>query len=42
MHYLLTHFDIPTAEEATWTLEIGGLVRHARTLTMHEVRSLPP
>jgi DMSO/TMAO reductase YedYZ molybdopterin-dependent catalytic subunit len=42
MHYLLTHFDIPAAEEATWTLEIGGHVRHARTLTMDEVRSLPP
>jgi DMSO/TMAO reductase YedYZ molybdopterin-dependent catalytic subunit len=41
MHYLLTHFDIPAAEEATWTLEIAGLVRHERTLTMREVRSLP-
>ena len=41
MHYLLTHFDIPAAEEATWTLEIGGHVRHPRTLTMDEVRSLP-
>jgi sulfane dehydrogenase subunit SoxC len=41
MHYLLTHFDIPAAEEATWTLEIGGFVRHARTLTMDEVLSLP-
>ncbi|MGH2595832.1 MAG: sulfite oxidase [Actinomycetota bacterium] len=42
MHYLLTHFDIPAAEEATWTLEIGGHVRRARTRTMDEVRSLPP
>ena len=41
MHYLLTHFDIPAAEEATWTLEIAGQVRHPRTLTMDEVRSLP-
>ena len=37
MHYLLTHFDIPAAEEATWTLEIGGHVRQPRTLTMDEV-----
>lgn len=42
MHYLLTHFDIPAAEEATWVLEIGGHVRQPRTLTMDEVRSLPP
>ena len=41
MHYLLTHFDIPAAEEATWSLEIAGNVRHPRTLTMHEVRSRP-
>lgn len=41
MHYLLTHFDIPAADEATWRLEIGGRVRHPRTLTMHDVRSLP-
>ncbi len=26
MHYLLTHFDIPHVEEATWRLEVGGLV----------------
>ena len=42
MHYLLTHFDIPAAEDATWTLHIGGHVRQPRTLTMDEVRSLPP
>ena len=41
MHYLLTHFDIPAAEEASWTLEIGGHVRHPRTLEMSEVRALP-
>ena len=41
MHYLLTHFDIPAADEATWTLEIYGLVRNPRTLSMDEIRSLP-
>ena len=41
MHYILTHFDIPAAEEVTWRLDIGGRVRNPRTLTMDEVRSLP-
>lgn len=41
MHYLLTHFDIPAADEATWTVEIGGRVRKPMSLSMQEIRSLP-
>src|SRR5262245_43967268 len=41
LHYLLIHFDIPETEEATWTIEIGGRVRHPITLTMDDVRARP-
>jgi len=41
MHYLLTHFDIPAAEEPTWTIQIGGHVREPLTLTMEELRARP-
>ena len=41
MHYLLTHFDIPEADEATWIVSIGGRVRRALVLTMDDVRSRP-
>ncbi len=41
MHYLLIHFDIPEADASMWTLEIGGLVRAPRVLTVEELRSRP-
>jgi len=41
MHYLLIHFDVPEAEEATWTLRVDGLVRNPLGLTMAELRSRP-
>ena len=41
LHYLLIHFDIPTADEATWRLEVGGQVARPRTLTMAELRRRP-
>ena len=41
MHYLLIHFDVPEAQEATWTLRVGGLVRNPLGLTMAELRSRP-
>lgn len=41
MHYLLTHFDIPAADEATWTVEIGGRVREPMSLSMPDIRSRP-
>ena len=41
LHYLLIHFDIPEADERTWTLELGGRVAAPRTLTMEELRRRP-
>jgi DMSO/TMAO reductase YedYZ molybdopterin-dependent catalytic subunit len=39
MHYLLIHFDVPVATEATWTVEVGGLVRTPLTLTLADLRA---
>ena len=41
MHYLLIHFDIPAAEEATWRLKISGRVTNPRTLGINDIKSLP-
>src|SRR5712691_5013807 len=41
MHYLLTHFDIPDADEATWTVAVDGHVRSTMSLTMDDLRSRP-
>jgi sulfane dehydrogenase subunit SoxC len=38
LHYLLTHFDIPTVDPATWRLELGGLVERPMSLTLEEIR----
>jgi DMSO/TMAO reductase YedYZ molybdopterin-dependent catalytic subunit len=41
MHYLLIHFDVPEADDATWTLSVGGLVRKRLELSMIDLRSRP-
>ncbi|HEY7401317.1 MAG TPA: sulfite oxidase [Actinomycetota bacterium] len=41
LHYLLIHFDIPETDQATWSIEIGGRVRHPVTLTMQDVLARP-
>jgi DMSO/TMAO reductase YedYZ molybdopterin-dependent catalytic subunit len=41
MHYLLIHFDVPEADEATWTLSVGGLMRNPLELSMADLRSRP-
>jgi DMSO/TMAO reductase YedYZ molybdopterin-dependent catalytic subunit len=41
MHYLLIHFDVPEADDATWTLSVGGLVRKPLELSMIDLRSRP-
>jgi sulfane dehydrogenase subunit SoxC len=41
LHYLLTHFDIPSVDEATWSLEIGGAVAKPLKLTLADVKALP-
>ncbi|MEA2558182.1 MAG: hypothetical protein QOG88_1720, partial [Actinomycetota bacterium] len=41
MHYLLTHFDIPPADDSTWTIQLGGRVREPLTLTVDQLRARP-
>jgi DMSO/TMAO reductase YedYZ molybdopterin-dependent catalytic subunit len=41
LHYLLIHFDIPTGEARTWTLQIGGLVDRPVTFSMADLMDRP-
>lgn len=41
LHYLLTHFDIPSVDEATWSLRVGGVVERPLTLTLADLKSRP-
>jgi DMSO/TMAO reductase YedYZ molybdopterin-dependent catalytic subunit len=41
MHYLLIHFDVPEADEASWKLSVDGLVRNPIELSMADLRSRP-
>ena len=41
LHYLLTHFDIPAVDPATWRLRLGGLVDHPIELTLDELQARP-
>jgi len=39
MHYLLIHFDVPEADETSWSLSIGGLVHDPVQLSIADLRS---
>src|SRR5436190_13340017 len=41
MHYLLTHFDIPLVDPATWMLSVDGMVDRPLTLSLDDLRSRP-
>ena len=41
LHYLLTHYDIPDVDAATWRLEVGGLVERPLSLSLDELRARP-
>lgn len=41
MHYLLTHYDVPSVDPATWTLDLGGRLERAARLTLDEIRARP-
>jgi DMSO/TMAO reductase YedYZ molybdopterin-dependent catalytic subunit len=41
MHYLVIHFDIPPADERTWSIEIDGAVERGLTLSIDDLRSRP-
>src|SRR5262245_57852647 len=41
LHYLLTHFDIPAVDPATWSLQIAGLVDRPLDITLENLQSRP-
>lgn len=41
MHYLVIHWDIPAADETTWTVEVDGLVVRPLTLSIGDLRARP-
>ena len=41
MHYLLIHFDVPATDEATWAVEVDGLVSRPASLTIDDLRARP-
>ncbi|MBX6763903.1 MAG: sulfite oxidase [Rubrobacteraceae bacterium] len=41
MHYLLTHFDIPSIEAEGYELVVSGLVRHPLRLSLDEIKARP-
>jgi sulfane dehydrogenase subunit SoxC len=41
MHYLVIHWDIPAADEATWTVDVDGLVDRPLTLSLADLRARP-
>src|SRR5919201_1229426 len=41
LHYLLTHFDIPAVDLASWRLQVRGRVKRQLDLDLDYLRSLP-
>ena len=41
LHYLLIHFDIPPADEASWKLRFEGLLSRPGEIGLDELRRLP-
>jgi sulfane dehydrogenase subunit SoxC len=41
LHYLLTHFDIPAVDAASWSLRVDGNVRQPLELSLEALRARP-
>ena len=41
LHYVLTHYDIPAVDPATWALEVGGAVTTPLRLTLEDLQARP-
>lgn len=41
MHYLLTHYDIPSLDPGSWSLRVGGAVKRDLVLGLDDLRSRP-
>jgi DMSO/TMAO reductase YedYZ molybdopterin-dependent catalytic subunit len=41
LHYLLTHYDIPDVDAASWRLHVDGHVERPVELSLSDLRALP-
>jgi sulfane dehydrogenase subunit SoxC len=41
LHYLVVHWDIPTADEGSWQLRVGGAVDRPLVVSLAELRARP-
>ncbi|QNN52069.1 sulfite oxidase [Nocardioides mesophilus] len=41
LHYVLTHYDVPDVDAATWRLDLGGEVEHPISLSMADLTAMP-
>ena len=41
LHYLLTHFDVPAVDPASWRLDVDGAVEHPLSLELAALRAMP-
>lgn len=41
LHYLLTHYDIPMIDPATWRLRVDGRVARPLVLSLDDLRAMP-
>ena len=37
LHYLLTHYDIPSVDERAWRLSVDGLVGSAQSFSLDDL-----
>ena len=42
LHYLLTHFDIPSVDVSKWVLTVGGRIRKTLELSLDQLLAKPP
>ena len=41
LHYVLTHYDIPAVDPASWRLSLGGAVERSASLSLQELQQRP-
>lgn len=41
LHYLLTHFDVPSIDPGRWHLDLGGSVTRRLRFSLEDIRALP-
>src|SRR3954447_13228660 len=41
LHYLLTHYDVPAVDPASWVLDLAGAVERPLRLSLADLRAMP-